>query len=57
MNESKYKVRNGNGTVIAQYQTHKPPEKPSSYEGEWNVEEADELNNEPVEWWDVDGQF
>ena len=47
-----YKVRDGDGVVIGQYQRRTKPEKPDEWNGEWNVEEADELNDEPVEWWD-----
>ena len=48
----KYKVRDSNDNVIAQHQAHKRPDKPDDYDGEWNVEKADELNDEPVDWWD-----
>ena len=47
-----YKVRDGDGDVIAQYYQTNIPEKPNGYVGDWEPEEADELNDEPVEWWD-----
>ena len=48
-----YKVRDAEGTVIGQYQTKNPPEKPNEWTGEWNVETTavDKLNDEPVKWW------
>ena len=49
----KYKVRDANGTVIGQYQRKQQPSKPKHWDGEWNVEETDELNDEAVEWWDI----
>ena len=53
MTLQKYKIRNSDGTVIGQYQCRLKPTKPDGWEGEWNVEETDTLNDEPVEWWDV----
>ena len=48
----KWKVRDSDGIVIAQYQQVTEPQKPDSHSGVWSVENADELNDEPVEWWD-----
>ena len=47
----KWKVRNGDGAVIGQYQQHRKPEHPDGWDGEWIVEETNELNDEPVNWW------
>ena len=49
-----FKVRNDEGTVIAQYGRKSPPSEPENYTGLWNVEEVDisDLNSETVEWWD-----
>ena len=49
-----FKIRDGSGTVIAQYDQSDEPTKPDDYSGEWVVEEveAEDLNSEPVEWWD-----
>ncbi|MDJ1431991.1 hypothetical protein [Halostagnicola sp. A-GB9-2] len=49
-----YKVRDADGTVIAQYYSVSEPSQPSDWDGEWNVENVslDDLNTEPVEWWD-----
>lgn len=46
-----FKVRDADGNVIGQFESDKEPHCPDDWEGEWNVEEADELNDEPVEWW------
>ena len=47
-----YKIRDDDGTVIGQYRRTGPPEQPDEWTDGWNVEKADELNDEPVEWWD-----
>ena len=54
MTKTAYKVRNSDGIVIGQYYSSRKPEKPHSWDGEWNVEqvELEDLNSEPVEWWD-----
>ena len=49
-----WKIRDESGTVIGQYDQSDEPKKPYGYSGEWVVEEveAEDLNSEPVEWWD-----
>ena len=49
-----YKVRDADGVVIGQFSQPEEPTKPLEYDGEWNPEEVsqDDLNTEPVEWWD-----
>ena len=47
---TKYKVRNDEGEVIGQFEQNHPPEKPEEWDGAWHVEEADKLNDEPVNW-------
>ena len=49
-----YKVRDEDGTVIAQHERLNEPRKPDEWNGEWHVEVVDfeDLNNEPIEWWD-----
>ena len=47
-------VRDSEDVVIAQYYSGSEPSKPDGWEGDWNVEKVDldDLNSEPVEWWD-----
>jgi len=54
MSKTAYKVRDSDGTVISQDYRNSDPSKPDGWSGEWNVEEVDleDLNTEPVEWWD-----
>jgi len=46
-----YKIRDANGAVIGQYQRQTDPEKLDDWGGDWNVGKADELNDEPAQWW------
>ena len=48
-----YKVRNGDGDVIGQFQTSTKPSKPDLWDGVWEVQEIDcnDLNSEKVDWW------
>ena len=52
MSREYYKVRDGEGVVIAQYYRTSKPSKPDDWDGMWNVEAVESLNNEPIEWWD-----
>ena len=54
MSRQTYKVRDGDGVVVGQYYRSSEPPKPDGWGGEWNVEavDKDDLNTEPVEWWD-----
>lgn len=54
MSKTVYKIRDGDGIVIGQYLSKSDPSKPDGWDGEWNVNEVDldDLNSEPVEWWD-----
>ena len=56
MSKRKYKVRDGEDTVIGQYYSTDTPEKPDTWDGQWNVEQTDTLNDERVEWWDQQTQ-
>jgi len=54
MSKNAYVVRDSDGDVIGQYYKTSTPEKPENWDGDWSVEQVDidDLNSEPVEWWD-----